>query len=144
MLWLVLWCDEASGEVAVKWLCECSEEFPERVATTREPVTERDLQYLTIGIVVNAPYGRRGLAERRGWGVLRLLRWEFGPDCGPQWELLSDGGAAGTLFEPHASEVAADGLYQGEEGGVDESGGEHGQCGRGGIDVRGRVDGGGV
>ena len=63
MLWLLLWCDEASGEVAVKWLGECSEEFPERVATTREPVTERDLQYLTIGIVVNAPYGRRGLEE---------------------------------------------------------------------------------
>lgn len=63
MLWLLLWCDEASGEVAMKWLCECSEEFPERVATTREPVTERDLQYLTIGIVVNAPYGRRGLEE---------------------------------------------------------------------------------
>jgi len=33
------------------------------VATTREPVTERDLQYLTIGIVVNAPYGRRELEE---------------------------------------------------------------------------------
>ena len=51
------------GCCGASWLCERSEEFPERVATTREPVTERDLQYLTIGIVVNAPYGRRGLEE---------------------------------------------------------------------------------
>ena len=60
---LLLQAEEASGEVRTSGRVERSEEFPEKVATVQEPVTERDLQYLTIGIVVNATYGRR-------WGGL--------------------------------------------------------------------------
>ena len=33
------------------------ENHTERVVTVQKPVEETDLQYLTIGIVVNAPYG---------------------------------------------------------------------------------------
>ena len=33
------------------------ESHTERVVTVQKPVEETDLQYLTIGIVVNAPYG---------------------------------------------------------------------------------------
>lgn len=56
---LLLQAKKASGEVLECRRVKRSEEFPEKVATVQEPVTERDLQYLTIGIVVNAPYGRR-------------------------------------------------------------------------------------
>ena len=34
-----------------------SEEFPEKVNASYEEVCEHDMNYLTIGIVVNAPYG---------------------------------------------------------------------------------------
>ena len=33
-----------------------SEDYSERVVTVEKPVKETDLQYLTIGVVVNAPY----------------------------------------------------------------------------------------
>ena len=46
---------------AVEWawraVVTCSEEHPERVSIKQKPVEEHDMQYLTIGIVVNAPYG---------------------------------------------------------------------------------------
>ena len=35
------------------------EEFPEKISTHQEDVHIQDMQYLTIGVVVNAPYGRR-------------------------------------------------------------------------------------
>ena len=56
---MLLQADQACREVRAARRVQRSEEFPEKVATVQEPVTERDLQYLTIGIVVNAPYGRR-------------------------------------------------------------------------------------
>ena len=46
---------------AVEWevgsVVKCSEDHTERVSVVKKPVEETDLQYLTIGIVVNAPYG---------------------------------------------------------------------------------------
>ena len=39
------------------------EEFPEKVATHQEDVHIQDMQYLTIGVVVNAPYGRKNYKE---------------------------------------------------------------------------------
>ena len=34
-----------------------SEDYPEQVHTELKEVEKHDIQYLTIGIVVNAPYG---------------------------------------------------------------------------------------
>ena len=81
---------------------------------------------------------------RKRRGILPLLRWQSRFDCGAQWDLLSDGGLAGQVRDAHASEVAADGLHQGEVGGAAQSWREHGECGWRGVDVSRRAEDGGV
>lgn len=64
---LLLWnqSEASAGEVWNGKSINRSDEFPERVLKEEREVEEKDMPYLTIGIVVNAPYGRRdrGLNE---------------------------------------------------------------------------------
>lgn len=56
-------CGTKAKQVPVRYGVEGSinrsDEFPERVLKEEREVEEKDMSYLTIGIVVNAPYGRR-------------------------------------------------------------------------------------
>ena len=51
--------EASAGEVGTKGEIKRSDEFPERVLKEEREVEEKDMSYLTIGIVVNAPYGRK-------------------------------------------------------------------------------------
>ena len=51
--------EASAGEVRMEGPIKRSDEFPERVLKEEREVEEKDMPYLTIGIVVNAPYGRR-------------------------------------------------------------------------------------
>lgn len=61
LLLLLLWSqsEASAGEVGNGRPINRSDEFPERVLKEEREVEEKDMSYLTIGIVVNAPYGRR-------------------------------------------------------------------------------------
>ena len=53
----MLWKRSHYNKVGIFWCWRNSDESPERVLVEESEVEEKDMQYLTIGIVVNAPYG---------------------------------------------------------------------------------------
>ena len=54
-----------------------SEDHPEQIHLDLHDVEEKDMQYLTIGIVVNAPYGTELniWSNSNRWWILSLLWW---------------------------------------------------------------------